>query len=249
MTNILFKLLGGLNNLYPVKLYIRKRVESYFFKYHVAQILDEASKIYSIGEYWKVQDLVNHSPFRGTLSELVRVGEFYPSPKDIAVAINVSVNAYCNKEHIDEDNIIDLAFHISDEIKSRIISDQLLKTVFEDLNKDLDKLETTVKRSDINMLFSNKKELFKSYYSTFSKPEFSYSIKIWHQSQDNSFIKWEEKDAITINLNPLRIREGFFQPGFDYYCISSESNLQHATRYKGFEIFNGGLIGDVIWAL
>ena len=247
--NILFKLLGGLHKIYPVKLYIMERLESYFFNYHVAQILDEASKIYSIGKYWKVKELINYAPFRGTLSELVRVGEFYPSPKDIAVAINVSISAYCNEECTDKDNIIDLAFHISQELKFRFISDQLLKTVFEDLNKDLDKLITDGKRSDINMLFSNKKELFTSYYSTFSKPEFSYSIKIWHQSQENSFIQWEEEDAITVNLNPIRIREGFFQVGFDYFCISSQSRLQRATRYKGFEFFDGDSVGDVIWAL
>jgi len=87
------------------------------------------------------------------------------------------------------------------------------------------------------------------YYSTFSKPEYSCCIKIWHQSQNDKFIDWDEDNSITVNLNSLRIREGFFQTGFDYYCLQSETSLQYATRYQGFESFNGGLKGDIVWAL
>lgn len=225
-----------------------ERAEEYLFNYHIKQVLDEASKAYPIGEYWDVRDLIYMSPFRGMLSELVRASEFYPTPKDIAVAINISISAYCNEKYINKDNIIDLSFHLSQEIKSRFISDQLLKIVFEDLNKDLDKFLTVSERSDIDSLFFNKKDLFMYYYSTFSKPEYSCCIKIWHQSQTNEFIDWKEDNAITVNLNSLRIREGFFQTGFDYYCLQSETALQYATRYQGFESFNGCLKGDVVWA-
>ncbi|ELF5327196.1 hypothetical protein RNH93_003593 [Vibrio cholerae] len=248
MTDIFLRLLGSLYFLYPIKLFVRKRIENYFFRYHVAKILNEASKVYSLGEYWNVLDLAKKSPFKGIVSEFLRVGDFYPTPKDIAVAINVSIGAYCNENSIDKASIIDLAYHISQEIKSRLISDQLLKTILEDLNKDIRLIENDGDRSEIEFLFSNKKSLFMAYYSTFSKPQFSYSIKVWHQSQENSYIDWNESDALIVKLDPLRIREGFFQMGFDYYCNQTNKHLQCATRTGNYEQFNGDRDGDVIWA-
>lgn len=247
MIEILFRALGAFYGFYPVKLFVRKRIESYFFKYHIAQILKNASRTFSISEYCTAKDLAGKSPFRGLLSEFVRIGEFYPSPKDIAVAINISVGAYNNKSSEDESSIIDLAFHISDNIKSRIVSDQLLKMIFEDLGKDVGKIQTKSDRGEIQELFESKKALFLFYYSTFSKPEFSYSIKVWHQSQENSYIDWSEENALVVHLDPTRIREGFFQLGFDYYCNKTKSRLQRATRVGGYEQFNGVSNGKIIW--
>ncbi|MDT8880293.1 hypothetical protein RSO68_12510 [Halomonas saccharevitans] len=247
MAGYLFKLLGGLYVFYPVKMFVRERIEGYFFRYHVAQILNDASRAFPISEYWSARDLVNQSPFRGLISEFVRVGDFYPAPKDIAVAINISVGAYGEADDKKEASIIDLAFHISHEIKSRVISDYFLKTMMEDLHKDIDKIQIDGDRNQIQELFKTKKSVFLAYYSTFSKPEFSFSIKVWHQSQDKSYIDWREEDALVVYLDPMRIREGFFQVGFDYYCHQMESRLQVATREGGYEQFNGHWDGDLIW--
>jgi len=248
MLGLIFKILGGLYKLYPIKLLLNKRIESYFINYHVSQILREASHTYTIGKYSRVIDLTNQPPLRGMLCEYVRVGDFYPTPKDLAVAINISISAYCNEEYINKSDIIDLAFHLSHEIKARLITDPLLKNVCDDLNKNVDEFSTSADRHEIEFLFSNKKSLFTAYYSTFEKSEFSYSIKVWHQSQENEYIEWAEKDAITIHLNPMRIREGFFQIGFDYYCNQSKEGLILATRTDGYEIFNGNSDGKIVWA-
>ncbi|CCN81249.1 hypothetical protein VIBNISFn27_110010 [Vibrio nigripulchritudo SFn27] len=248
MVGIFFRLLGALYFFYPIKLFVLKRIECYFFQYHVCKVLNEASRAFTIDKYWDVSDLAKKSPFRGVVSEFVRVGDFYPTPKDIAIAINISISAYCNENSTNKSNIIDLAYHLSHEIKSRLISDQLLKTILEDLNKDIGLIETGGDRSEIELLFSNKKSLFIAYYSTFSKPEFSYSIKVWHQGQDKPYIDWDESNALIVNLDPLRIREGFFQAGFDYYCNQTEEHLYCATRIGSYEQFNGDWSGNVIWA-
>lgn len=247
MSEALFRLLGALHGFYPVKLFFRKRIENYFFRYHIARILENASKAFPVSEYCTAKDLASDSPFRGLLSEFVRVGDFYPAPKDIAVAINISVGAYSTKNSDKESNIIDLAFHISDELKSRVISDQLLKMIFEDLGKDINKIQTKGDRDEVQEIFKSKKTIFLSYYSTFSKPEFSYSIKVWHQSQENSYIDWSEENALVVYLDPTRIREGFFQSGFDYYCNKTKARLQCATRLGGYEQFNGDMEGKIVW--
>ncbi|HDM8047756.1 TPA: hypothetical protein P0E07_000827 [Vibrio fluvialis] len=247
MADLIFKMVGSLYNFYPIRQYVLKRIEKYFLSYHVEKILEEASHTFQISDYQYVTDLAEKSPFRGMMSEFVRVGDFCPSPQDIAVAINISINAYCNEHGRNLDKIIDLAFHISHEIKSRLVSDPILKSVLCDIHKDIKKIKTTGNRDEINRLFSNKKELFLSYYSTFEKPEFSYSIKVWHQDQDNTYIDWFEKNALTVHLNPLRIREGFFLVGFDYFCNESKSNLMCATRIEGYEQFDGDWNNNVIW--
>lgn len=248
MTNLILKVVGVLYGFYPVRKYILKRIEHYFINYHIVQILEEAANTFETSDYLKVTDLSASSPFRGMISEFIRVGSFCPTPKDIAVAINISMYAFCNEKSTNFDSVIDLAFHISSEIKSRLVSDPLLKSVLDDFNKDINQIQTQGDRDEIKQLFSNKKELFLSYYSTFDKPEFSYGIKVWHQSQDNDYINWSEEDALTVHLNPMRIREGFFLIGFDYFCNQRQSRLECATKVGDYEQFNGEWTGMVIWA-
>ena len=248
MTDLIFKMVGAMYGFYPVRQYALKRIEKYFLSYHVDKILEEASTVFKTSDYLDITDLSGDSPFRGMISEFVRVGDFCPSPKDIAVAINVSMYAFCNEKSTNSESIIDLAFHISTEIKTRLLHDPLLKSVLGDINKDISKIQTQGNRDEIRELFENKKKLFLSYYSTFDKPEFGYSIKVWHQSQDNSYIDWNEDDALTVHLNPMRIREGFFLLGFDYFCNERQSRLECATKVGDYEYFDGEWTDNVIWA-
>ncbi|EPG0327010.1 hypothetical protein ACSWSC_000175 [Vibrio alginolyticus] len=248
MMGLVFKCLSVLYNFYPVKIFLNKRIERYFLNYHIAQILQESSDIYVIATYCRLSDLKDKSPLRGVLCEYLRVGDFYPTPKDLAVAINVSINAYCNQKFVNESSIIDLAFHLSHEIKRRLFEDPLLKKVCDDFGKDISIYSSSGNRMEIEQLFADKKNLFISYFSTFEKLEFSYSVKVWHQSQENSFIEWKEQDAINVHLNPMRIREGFFLMGFDYHCNQSNRGLRLATRSNDYETFNGDSNGKIIWA-
>ncbi|PMG49157.1 hypothetical protein BCU90_00605 [Vibrio lentus] len=248
MTDLIFKIVSSMYGFYPIRKYALKRIENYFLNYHVKTVLEEASAIFEISDYQKASDLSKKSPFRGVMSEFVRVGDFCPNPKDIAVAINVSMYAFCNEKTTNIDSIIDLAFHISNEIKTRLLSDPLLKSVLNDIDKDIGQIQTQGSRKEIEELFTNKKELFLSYYSTFNKPEFGYSIKVWHQIQGNDYIDWNEEAALTVNLNPMRIREGFFLSGFDYFCNQRQTRLQYATKLGGYEYFDSEDGGSLIWA-
>ena len=127
MMGLVFKCLGSLYNFYPVKIFLNKRIEGYFLNYHITQVLQESSNTYVIATYCRLSDLKDKSPLRGVLCEYLRVGDFYPTPKDLAVAINVSINAYCNQQFVNESNIIDLAFHLSYEIKKGYLKTLYLK--------------------------------------------------------------------------------------------------------------------------
>lgn len=244
-----FKLLSWFYNVYPVKKYLRKRISEYFLHYHISKILHAAKKAYKINQFYKINDLKNRAAFRGLMNEIFKVNDFYPSSKDIAIAINISFNCYSSKEHKYQSQIIDLAYHISREIKERIISDQVLKSFLLDLNKDLNKLNIPVNRLEIEDCFNNKKKLFINYFNTFNDPQFSFGIKIWHQGEDISWIDWKEKDSIIIKLDRLKIREGFFLPGFDYSIMNSQENISIVSRVNGYEYFNDfDHLDNVIWA-
>ena len=167
MTDLIFKMVGAMYGFYPVRQYALKRIEKYFLSYHVDKILEEASTVFKTSDYLDITDLSGDSPFRGMISEFVRVGDFCPSPKDIAVAINVSMYAFCNEKSTNSESIIDLAFHISTEIKTRLLHDPLLKSVLGDINKDISKIQTQGNRDEIRELFENKKKLFLNFTGIF----------------------------------------------------------------------------------
>ncbi|EAB4114473.1 hypothetical protein EOH33_25205, partial [Salmonella enterica] len=55
---------------------------------------------------------------------------------------------------------------------------------------------------------------------------------------DNTWIDWTEKNSIRININPYKIREGFFLIGFDYRDVTNDKRLHVASNKDGYEYFN-----------
>lgn len=47
-----------------------------------------------------------------------------------------------------------------------------------------------------------------------------------------------KKNSISININPYKIREGFFLVGFDYFDITNNESLHVASNKDGYEYFN-----------
>ncbi len=243
----LFKTLSWFGNLYPVRQYIHRRAVDYFLSYHVADILSNASRNYSISNDVSIERLIYKPAFRGTMSGLFRANDFYPSPKDICVSISIALDLYCSK--YDKDILIDLSLHISRSVRERLAADQMLKSILKDLGKEVKEICFTHDREEIQDCLSCKKELFVSYFETFSDPSFNHSIRIWHDSEDDDWIEWKEEDSIDINIDPLGIREGFFLVGFDYTMTKTGDCLNFATRSKGLEYFNDmSRSKNVIWA-
>lgn len=184
------------------------------------------------------------------MNETLKANQIYPSPKDIAVAIAIATKEYGDLDGKYISNIIDLAFHLAIEIKERISSDDTLKSILIDLGKNIESFDTDITRVEIEKSFKSKKQLFVDYFQTFKDPRFNYAIKVWHQGGEIDWVEWQEEDSITININPAKIREGFFLVGFDYSIMSTGETLKFATRKNGYEYFNGDLdkYKDIIWA-
>lgn len=245
----IFKIFGLLHNIYPIKKYLRKIIVEYFFNYHINEILAHASSHFSISENRNANELRYEPAFRGLINDIFKNNDIYPSPKELAIAINVSIEAYCDQKLSHHNAIIDLAYHIANEIKVRILSDEVLKIIFHDLGKDVDKILINEKRSDIDRCFQNKKQLFENYFNSFNDTRFNYGIKIWHQGEDTEWIEWNESESITVHLDPTKVREGFYLIGFDYSIAATGENLNIATRVDGYEYFNRlEQNSTVIWA-
>ncbi len=231
----------------PIKYLLSKRVANYLFEKKIKSILREADECFEISTLIKPSELMQHATFRGLITEYLRPNQYVPCIADIAVATNISVSDYCNSDKKYSDSIIDLAFHISTELKKAFTFSQTLKLVMNNLQKDISKLEFQVDRKDIERIFSSKKSLFIHYFNSFSDQRFSNNITIWHQGKDNEWIEWNKKDSITVNVNPARIREGFFLTGFDYSNNQTDKALIVASRKKGYEYFNQYKSNNVIW--
>ncbi|CAI2076030.1 Uncharacterised protein [Serratia fonticola] len=107
-----------------------------------------------------------------------------------------------------------------------------------DYGKNISLMDTNSDRAAIEYLFKNKKDLFLHYFSTFNNTSYNHRVQIWHQGNDNTWIDWAEKNSIYININPYKIREGFFLVGFDYRDITNNKSLHVASNKDGYEYFN-----------
>lgn len=249
MLNYLLKPLGLLHWFYPVRQFLRARGADYFMNYHLKEILLNAEKSYSISKHYKLSDLLKSPSFRGLMKELFRIGDFYQNPKNVSVAINVAFGLYGSEGKRFHTELINFSYHLCSEVKERIIGDLFLKNLLEEYGKDVEAMKVYYDRALILKVFDTKKDLFTEYFQTFNNPNYDFPIKIWHQSEGESWIKWEEKDSLMINVDKLRIREGFFLTGFDYTIVKNHERLQMATRIKGYEYYNQVEKNDeVIWA-
>lgn len=194
-------------------------------------------------------NLINEREFRGVISSLFQPDDYYFSAMDIAVAINISTGHYCDNEFNKfSHEIIDIAYHISNEIKESIIKSKIMMDDLADYGKDIILMDINSERKAIESLFKNKKNLFQHYFSTFNNSNYNHSIQIWHQSNDNTWIDWDKNNSISININPYKIREGFFLVGFDYLDITNDERLHVASHKDGYEYFNENLgNSSLIW--
>lgn len=247
--NFTLSILKFLNRFYWFKRFYYFKLLDYFNQYHLKTIILNANKSYKVSEYLDLVFAMNQPSFKGLISGYFYPNEYYPTPLDFAVAINISVNAYCNKEYSNYEAIIDTAYHISNEIKKRIIRDDFLRDLLKMSNKKLDNIVVgDFPRNEIENVFKDKKMLFKSYFKTYGNENFSTNIRIWHQGYDTTWIEWKKEDSLDLKLDLCKIREGFFIGGFDY-LINNKEQLRIAYRKDGFEYYNQEIEkGKLIWA-
>lgn len=189
--------------------------------------------------WYKPSNLIESREFRGMINSILQPGSYHYSAMDIAVAINITTSHFCeNKLNKDSHEIIDMAYHIVSELKDVAIKNKIIGDGLNEYGKSIGLINVDSERSEIERLFTDKKALFKYYFSTFNDSRYHHAIKIWHQGNDNTWIDWAESNSINVNVNPHKIREGFFLIGFDYYNITSHEKLHVASNEDGYEFFN-----------
>lgn len=249
MQNLL-SILMFISKFYKAKKLYHRLLLKYLYKYHIDEIIIGINDKYNISEYMNLIDIVKQPSFKGLISGYFYPNDFYPTPLDFAVAINVASNSYYKKESTHINAIIDSAYYISEKLKQRICMDDYLKYLLQISNKSLDKISNNTVRERILDVFSDKKKLFVNYFRTYENVRFSTSVKIWHQSESASWIEWGEDDYILQYMDLNSIREGFFLPGFDYEINGIEDTQKLVSAYKkdGFEYYNNEIPdGEIIW--
>ena len=225
------------SKLLPTQYLFRKKLDYYIYEFHITSIIKELDKLFDISTYCSLADIHKASPFRGLIGELFRSNEFYPSLKDIAIAINISIKGYCNEKETYNGEIIDLSYSFIEKLRQRIMDDPRLSELFSQLGKDVKKICSDFNRNDIEETLKNKKEMFTYYFKSFENKNINYQITISHQAAEKTWIEWEPEDSITLDIDRANIREGFFLLGFDY--SNNGKSLTYATSINGYEYFDG----------
>lgn len=234
--NDIFKISEAITS--PFHYIFKRKLSYYLYQKSIVGILTSVNDKKLRGWY-RPLDLINAREFRGIINSLFQSGDYHFSTMDIAVAINIATGHYCDNEFNKfSHEIIDFSYHFSREIKESIIKNKVMKDGLIDYGKNISLVDVNSERTAIEYVFKNKRDLFKHYFSTFNNTNFNHSIKIWHQSNDNAWVDWDERNSICININPYKIREGFFLVGFDYFDITNNESLYVARNKDGYEYFN-----------
>ena len=115
------------------------------------------------------------------------------------------------------------------------------------MNKSIQDIENENCREKLLNILVNKRSLFIHYFNGFNDIRYYFSIRVWHQANEKNWIDNNVENSLIININPLRIREGFFIIGFDYTRLSDGETLKVACNENGYEYFNQ-YSRNVIWA-
>ena len=186
------------------------------------------------------------APLRGLVGEMFQSLDFYPSIKDVAVA--TAVTAQMVGKAYDVDDVIDFSQFFVKELKHRIIVCSQLNEMFSE-HKNISRLSQEDDRNNIQSTLENPQRLFIDYFKRFENKHFSVKLIIQPRPCVQYCPLWPPEDSSEINVDLGSLREGFFLPYFDYH--KNGEKLANATRYRGYEYFNGLDINkgiEVVWS-
>lgn len=221
--------------------WINKHINSgkrlYFSEIFLPKFVNSINNHFIISEHFDLKNSFSQTPVSGLFKSIFDPNQNFFTSLDLAVAINISVNGYCNPKYVYNDAICNSANFICEELKSRIYDDKILKEYLSEMDKKLTDFEFRVDKHVIKDTLSNKLEIFRTYYSKFENKDYTTSITVYHQSASNTWIDWNDENSITINHSLIKFNEGFFLIGFDYR-LSTGEHLNIAASIDGYEYFN-----------
>jgi hypothetical protein len=155
----------------------------------------------------------------------------------------------CDKNHnnIHRKFVLTLAVELCKFDKEKDFSISL-GTAVVDKWLEKNKLSTDCDSYDVeefNRIISDREELYRNYFKLFEEKNGTDKIRIFYPKNGESWIRWEDKYSIDINVNLSKgLSYGFCREGFDYYkktCDNDDKTLKCAYIENEKEIlrFNG----------
>ncbi|UII26208.1 hypothetical protein LVD15_23370 [Fulvivirga maritima] len=222
---------------YWINKHINHGKRKYFNELFLPDFIETISSKFSIADDFDLDYAFSQSPVKGLISSMFDPNQHYFNSLDLSVAINIAINGYCNPQYTSNENIIDSANFICEELKKRIYDDKILTEYLKEIHKELSQFDYYVEGQEIQNVLSDKLLIFRTYFSRFENSGCTHAITIYHQSKDNTWIDWSSENTITIKHHCKGFNEGFFLFGFDYQ-LSTGERLRIASREDGAEYFN-----------
>ena len=93
---------------------------------------------------------------------------------------------------------------------------------------------------ELNRVISNREELYRNYFQLFEEKNGVDKMRIFYPKNGESWIRWDDKYSIDINVNLSKgLSCGFCREGFDYYkkiCSNDDKTLKCAYLENEKEI-------------
>jgi hypothetical protein len=222
----------------------------YFKNVFFPAFLESVNNHFTISEHYELRDAFLNSPITGLVDSIFNPNKEFFNALDLSVAINISINGFCNEKDVNNDAIANSANYICEFLKKQMYEDKIIRELLKDLDKDLKNFNFQINRDKIENTLSNKREIFQTYFSRFKNNNYSTGVKVYFQANNEGWINWNDENSIDINHNCIEFEPGFFLCGFGYKLFSGEY-LKIASRERGKEFFNPKNYKwgeNVIWA-
>lgn len=229
---------------------ISKTKIQYFKSVILPQLIEDVNSKFNISYYWDLKHAFSKSPLQGIFNSLFDPNQKYFNSTDLAVAINISINGFCNERYVNNKSVASSADFLCEKLQYILSDDLHLFELLRGRNKDLKHFDFHVNSEETLKVLSDQQLLFNTYFERFNNSGQPFQIRIYHQSPYNNWLECDSSNSLTINHNLVEFQEGFFLTDFDYQLGTGEW-LNIASSVNSVEYFNPDEFdwyNNVIWA-
>jgi|GEM_PF-2986409 len=221
----------------PIDRYVNKNITDRLWRTTVIPTAEWIARNYKVSTSMPFAYSISHYPVKALIDSLFSYDRRVLTNHSMAVAMYMTLHGYVSKKYVFKEGVIEAAGHMTKAIANALSDSQIFKSELKRFNKDHNEIDYTIHRDWIMNSLSTNKELFENYFGSFREESFYDYITVWCPREGQSWIDWDTKASVKVNLDPTKIPAGFFLVGFDY-SDGMGGYLRQAFRKDGYEYFN-----------
>ena len=98
----------------------------YFNNVFFPSFLESVNNHFIISEHYELRDAFLNSPVKGLINSIFNPNKDFFNALDLSVAINVSINGFCNEKYVNNNVIVNSANYICELLKKQMYEDKII---------------------------------------------------------------------------------------------------------------------------